>query len=360
MRRPPTDSMKWFTINNILILSTSASGVFLAGGYYFSMQQKYERLIEKLQLQLERERLTREMHDDRMLERLNHERDQQSLALSHLRRSYEGAINDLQINMNKQLFDIAFHGDYEKFRDDVAKGIKDSVTSTDDNWTGDCDSVVGFSGLISRTVAHEVRRELDRKLKDKEEKINMYSRGNDDPSGHVLLNVKNFFGTRLCELYVTNSLSVSDLKYIIEDETMIPPENQHIFFKGKKLQEGPSLQDYNVTDGAVVHIRHTSDKNFSSSPSSRSVLSEFKRETVAARRQGRVQYKMMPQTVRNFIIQNPDAISTRVTEAFEELDRNEDGVLSKEELKAFLYREMKNVTARDVNKVIKMMDTDKS
>ena len=62
--------------NALLVLGGSVTGVFMTGGYYFSMKERYERQVEALKLQLEHERDVRQLHDEYMAQKMNHERDQ--------------------------------------------------------------------------------------------------------------------------------------------------------------------------------------------------------------------------------------------------------------------------------------------
>ncbi|KNC81078.1 hypothetical protein SARC_06581 [Sphaeroforma arctica JP610] len=340
------------SLNSLLVLGTGASGIFLAGGYYFSMQEKYERLIEKIQLQLERERMTRELHDDRMMDRLNHERDQQSLALTHLRRSYEGAIHAMRVENQKLLFDIAFHGDYEKFRTDVEKGINMGAADAEADYS-DPSTHRGLQGLIAQTVAHITKTELGKmqaQLDGRSLESPPIDQGGDFPmydhgqasNRDVMIHVKNFLGTRLCEIFVHAGVPVRDLKYRIEDATLIPPERQNLYFKGKKLQEGPSLEDYNVSDGSVIHLRPRSEKEF--------VLSDKTKPITRT---------PMPASVRKYVEETPDVVA-KSKQGFRSMDLNGDGVLSKEELKGFLYRNVPSISAVDIDIVTTQMDVDQS
>jgi hypothetical protein len=45
------------------------------------MKERYERQVESLKLRLEHEGRVRELHDDYMVQKMNHERDQQALAM---------------------------------------------------------------------------------------------------------------------------------------------------------------------------------------------------------------------------------------------------------------------------------------
>ena len=70
--------------NALLVLGGSSASLFFAGGYYFSMQARYEAQVSALKLQLSHERQFREQNDDFMLQKMRHERDQQACGFNRV------------------------------------------------------------------------------------------------------------------------------------------------------------------------------------------------------------------------------------------------------------------------------------
>ncbi|TNV84666.1 hypothetical protein FGO68_gene12911 [Halteria grandinella] len=67
------------------------------------------------------------------------------------------------------------------------------------------------------------------------------------------ITVKTLTGKAI-HLSVSNSTTVEDLKYMIQDCEGIPPDQQRIIFDGKQLEDMSTLDDYNVSDGDTLHL----------------------------------------------------------------------------------------------------------
>lgn len=293
--------------NTLLLLTGVFSGAFLGGGYYFSMREKYEKQVAALELQLEHEKNIRELRDDFMLQKFNHERDRLSLSTLHLRRLNEHVIHQTQIDQQRWYFDLLFHGDYELFRTQVAE--KDVSTF--------------FSSL--------------NKCKNDEEK-QQYSNGSDtvlpyDPERRITLKIKDHNEYSLTTLDVPLNTVVGDLKYIIEDHLYIPAQRQRLFFNGTKINDGPSLSDYEIKDGSTLHL-------------------EIHKKT--HKEYGR---RLMKKNLN--ILRLPKNLKD-INSFFDKVDRNKDKTVSLQELESALKESNPIIPISALKETVQQIDTDHS
>ena len=71
--------------------------------------------------------------------------------------------------------------------------------------------------------------------------------------GNMQILVKTPTGKTLV-LKVKPSYTGYDVKTHIEEEEGIPPEEQHLIFTGKELENGRTLSDYSIHNGSTLHV----------------------------------------------------------------------------------------------------------
>ena len=72
--------------------------------------------------------------------------------------------------------------------------------------------------------------------------------------GGIQIFVKTLTGKTI-SLEVVPADSIEKVKEMIQDKEGIPPDQQHLISKGQELEDGGTLEDYNVPNEATLHLR---------------------------------------------------------------------------------------------------------
>jgi len=242
-----------------------------------------------------------------MLQRLNHERDQQALAILHLRRDHENLIRGVQREQQRFLFDLVFHGDYEKYREKLELEIKQSH----------------FLGRIAE-------RDIEMMMTTTDQQDDKY----------ISICVKDSMGKLLTTLSVERHVSLGEFKYALEDRLLIPPQKMRLFFKGNKLNDGPSLDDYAISEGATIHLRTSTRDDDMRNVGEKDSMVIFK--------------------VKRFFREQGQKDDKHLEKLFDELDGNSDGIIPVNVLKKLIYARIPSITSDELSELMDILDSNRS
>ena len=106
---------------------------------------------------------------------------------------------------------------------------------SDDKELSDQCTLRGYNNQIGSTLRLAVKDSSDR-----------------DGDAHVF--VKTRTGKTVITLDFVSERTLHDMKKKISDELSIPSEQQQLFFRGKEIEDGHTLNDYNIQKGSTIHL----------------------------------------------------------------------------------------------------------
>ena len=69
----------------------------------------------------------------------------------------------------------------------------------------------------------------------------------------MFITVKTLTGKEI-PIFIEPDAEIEMIKNIVEQKEGIPPPQQRLVFDGEILLDDKSVQDYSITDGAIIHL----------------------------------------------------------------------------------------------------------
>lgn len=153
--------------------------------------------------------------------------------------------------------------------------------------------------------------------------------------------IKNSLDELMCELNVPRTTTIKELKYMVQDRTLVAPEQQKLFFDGHRMMDGPTLNDYGINDGNILHVhfkQRPEDVKKTKNSGDASVLAQLPHDVLLKLR----------------------TMCSKAVELFEAADGNKDGILSVEDVKGAIYKTVPGVTSAHFDLIFNELDANSS
>merc|ERR1712106_612761 len=73
-------------------------------------------------------------------------------------------------------------------------------------------------------------------------------------STNMYVKVRSMDGSQTAVLTISKLTSVSDFRRMVEEKLKVAPERQRLFYRGKQMEDGHSMFDYNININDVIQL----------------------------------------------------------------------------------------------------------